>query len=365
MDAQKEEEQLGQLRRKIDAVDSSLVTLLAERAQLASAVGRVKGATAVYRPEREAEIFERVWEKSLTHDNPMKKESFLAIYREIISACRAAERIPRVAYLGPQGTFTEMAVLRQFGSSVESVPVASIDDAFKRTQAGACDFAVVPVENSTEGTINRTMDLLFSTPLTIVAEVNLPITHNLMNRSGALEDVKIVAAHPQALAQCRVWLTSHLPGVAVRAVSSNAEAAREAQNDPQMAAIAAARAADIYGLTIVAAGIQDDPMNRTRFLVLGHRMPDDNAQVPSKTSLVFSVANRAGALCQALQSFGKHGVSMLKVESRPARNGAWDYNFYVDVEGHCRSQAVSEAFAEISEVATFFKVLGSYPRFSS
>lgn len=363
MDETEQKEKLQAIRQRIDAVDTQLVTLLSERAQLATEVGRVKGKSTVYRPEREAEIFERVWQKSLAHKNPMKKDSFLAIYREIVSACRAAERIPRVAYLGPKGTFTEMAVLRQFGSSMEALPVASIDEAFKRTEAGATDFAVVPVENSTEGTINRTCDLLFSTSLTITAEVNLPVAHNLMNQSGNLKDIRVVAAHPQALAQCRNWLTAHLPGVPCRAVSSNAEAAREAQQDASMAAIAAARAADLYELTIVAAGIQDDPLNRTRFLVMGTRMPDDNPKVPSKTSLVFSVANRAGSLCQALQSFEHHGVSMLRVESRPARNGAWEYNFYVDVEGHCQSAPLQAAFAEIREVATFFKVLGSYPRF--
>ena len=218
------------------------------------------------------------------------------------------------------------------------------------------------MENSSQGTVTLTMDLLFSSPLSIIGEVHIPIAHNLMNFTGKKEDIEVVSAHPQALAQCRAWLGTHLPGVKTIPAASNAEAALEASKNPKMAAIAATRAAELYGLQIVSAGIQDDPRNRTRFLVLGHAVAAKGSAGSDKTSVVFSVHNRAGQLFHALEPLEKNGVSMMRLESRPARNGAWAYNFFVDVEGHATDAKVAQALAEMKEVSSFFKVLGSYPQ---
>ncbi len=354
-------EEIARLRERIDAVDEEIITRLIERAELAHAVGVAKGESPVYRPERERAILDDVIAIAHRKNSRLSDKVIAALYQDIIAACRAVEGRPKVAFLGPEGTFTEMAVIGQFGKNVDMMPMATIDAAFRAAETGESTFAVVPVENSTQGSVTQTLDLLFETSLTVIGEVNVPIAHNLMSQTGALTDVKKVLAHPQALAQCRAWLTANLPGLEQVSCSSNAQAAVMASQDPTLAAVAATRAAEIYDLKIVAGSIQDDPRNTTRFLVLSKTPAAHADQLENKTSLVFSVPNRAGALLQALEPLSRHKVSMMRLESRPARNGAWDYNFYVDLQGHREDDSVACALKDIAEIATFFKVLGSYP----
>ncbi len=359
-------EALARLRAAIDETDERIVALLCERARLARAVGAAKGgagaaSSVVYRPERERIVLERVLAHGERLGSRLPRESLAAVYREIVSACRAVEARPRVAYLGPQGTFTEMAVIEQFGSSVDFNPCPSIEAAMHAVESGVAQFAVVPVENSTQGTVTRTMDLLLSTPLTVVGEVSVAVRHNLMNRTGDIRDVREVCAHPQALAQCRTWITAHLPGVRVTSAASNAEAAVQASRRDDLAAIAAARAAELYGLSILAPAIQDNPCNTTRFWTLGTRPAGYAEGVAFKTAVIFSVPNRAGTLFEALAALEQHGVSMTRLESRPARNGAWDYNFYVDLEGSLADENLAAALEGMRGRTSFFKVLGSFP----
>lgn len=353
--------EIARLREAINHVDETIVEALARRAELAYQVGLAKGASPVYRPEREREVIDRAVAKNRALAGRLPEDVLSHLYLEVISACRSLEARPSVAYLGPEGTFTEMAVIGQFGSNVTTVPLSTIDETFRAVESGRTNFAVVPIENSTQGMVTRTMDLLLTTSLSIVGEVSIPICHNLMNRTGRLEDVRRIAAHPQALAQCRAWIAQHVPQAELVAASSNAEAAKEALGDSGLAAVAAQRAAQLYGLKILAPGIQDDARNRTRFLVMGTRC-GCAATGRDKTSLIFSVPNRAGQLFLALKPFKRHGVSMMRLESRPARNGAWDYNFFVDVEGHAEDENVARALDELRNEVSFLKLLGSYPR---
>jgi chorismate mutase/prephenate dehydratase len=352
------EQKLQPLREKIDAIDAQLLALLNQRARLAQEVGHVKSETdaPVFRPEREAQVLRKVAERN---PGPLHSADLQIIFREVMSACRALEKRVNVAYLGPLGTFTELAVFRQFGHAVNSTPCASIDQVFRDVEAGTADFGVVPIENSTEGVINRTLDLLLQTTLTISGEIAIPIHHSLMSKSGSMEGVTRICAHSQALAQCDAWLRQNYPLLPRDAVSSNAEAARMASIDPCVAAVAGDVAAQTYGLQIVNAHIQDDPHNRTRFAVIGRL-----AAAPSgcdQTSIVLSVPNQAGAVYKLLAPLAKHEVSMTRFESRPARRGAWDYYFYVDVEGHAQDTKVAQALSELKANAAFYKLLGSYP----
>jgi chorismate mutase / prephenate dehydratase len=347
------------LRDQIDAIDRQLVDLVSQRARLASEVGRLKritGAT-VYRPEREAEVLRSV---QALNPGPLSAVALEPIFREIISACRAMERPLSVAFLGPAGTFSELAAMRQFGSAVRLEPCASIDEVFRCAETGRADYAVVPVENSTEGAVSRSLDLLLTTTLRIVAEISVPVQHHLLTLHGTLEGVQRVFAHPQALAQCLTWVNQNLPSLERIQVASNAEAARRASLDTAAAAVAGDNAALQYGLKTVALQIQDDPHNRTRFLVLGQQecVPTGH----DKTSLILSVNNRAGAVFDMLAPLARHAVSMTRFESRPARTGAWEYYFYVDVEGHQGDPALVTAFDELRRECAFFRCLGSYPR---
>lgn len=351
---------IDELRSVIDATDAELFTLLEKRARLARSIGKLKAGGAVYKPEREREIFERTVARAKANETLFTEEAIRSICREIISACRAVESLPRVAFLGPLGTFTEEAVVRQFGSSFEALPCASLDEVFHEAASGTADFAVVPVENSTEGIVTRTADLLLTTPLKVIGEVNVAVHHNLMNLSGKREDIEQVHAHPQALAQCRQWLMTHLPQARLVPSSSNAQAAKEAAADPKVAALAAERAAALYKLHIAAHAVEDDPRNCTRFLVMGKEASGKAKNVLHKTSLIFSVPNRAGALLDALAPFAKYKVSMVRLESRPARNGAWDYNFYVDIDGHIEDEPIAKAISELEQIALYLKILGSY-----
>ena len=350
------------LRERIDNVDRELLALLNRRAQLALEVGEVKKreGSVVFRPEREAQVID-----GLKADNagPLKSESIAPIWREIMSACRSLETPSRVAYLGPAGTFSELAALGYFGSSIVKVPCSSIDEVFRTTSGGAADFGVVPVENSTEGVVARSLDLFLHTPLFIIGETSLFVRHNLLRRENSAEGIEAVLAHPQALAQCHAWLGNHLPHAERRPVASNAEGARLAAQDPKLAAIASDRAAGEFGLHVVAPAIQDDAHNRTRFAIVTdpHRHPAPKPSGHDCTSLVVSVPNRPGAVHDMLVPLKNHGVSMSRFESRPARSGQWEYYFYIDVEGHPDEPRVGAALAELRGACAFFKVLGSYP----
>ena len=353
---------LASLRQRIDAVDRELLAMLNRRAALALEVGEVKkqAGTVVFRPEREAQVIDGL---KRVNAGPLKNDSVAPIWREIMSACRALETPTRVAYLGPAGTFSEEAALGYFGASIVRLPCASIDEVMHATTSGAADFGVVPVENSTEGVVARSLDLFLTTPLFIIGETSLVVRHNLLRRTDALAGVRAVCAHPQALAQCHRWLSHHLPEVERRPVASNAEGARLAAQDEALAAIASQRAAGEYGLHVLAPAIQDDAHNRTRFAIVTHpqRHPAPQASGHDCTSLVVSVTNRPGAVHDMLVPLKDHGVSMTRFESRPARSGQWEYYFYIDLEGHPDEARVAAALRELRDACAYFKILGTYP----
>jgi chorismate mutase/prephenate dehydratase len=351
--------QLQPLRERIDALDAQLLALLNQRAALALEVGEVKKHlnAPVFRPERELQVINGLQNAS---GGPLRDDHIAAIWREIMAASRSLEKNLSAAFLGPQGTYSELAMRAHFGQSTAGVACGSIDEVFRSVEAGAADFGVVPVENSTEGAVSRTLDLLLQSSLTISGEVALLIRHSLMTASGSLDGVTTVCAHAQALAQCQGWLTTHAPHLERRAVSSNAEAARMAAADTGVAALAGEHAAALYGLRVVHAMVQDDPHNRTRFVVIG-----GTPSVPSgrdQTSLILSVKNQPGAVFRMLEPLARHGVSMTRFESRPARSGAWEYYFYIDVEGHRDQEPLAAALVELEDSAAFIKILGSYPR---
>jgi chorismate mutase/prephenate dehydratase len=350
------------LRQHIDAVDRELLALLNRRAGLALEVGEIKKreGSVVFRPEREAQVIDGL---KAVNPGPLQSESVAPIWREIMSACRALETPTRVAYLGPAGTFSEEAALGYFGASIVRVPCASIDEVMHAATAGAADFGVVPVENSTEGVVARSLDLFLTTPLFIIGETSLVVRQNLLRKVDVLDGIRTVCAHPQALAQCHRWLSHHLPDAERRPVSSNAEGARLAATDDSIVGIASQRAAGEYGLHVVAPAIQDDPHNRTRFAIVTHpqRHPQPQASGHDCTSLVVSVTNRPGAVHDMLVPLKNHGVSMTRFESRPARSGQWEYYFYIDVEGHPDEPRVEAALKELRGVCAFFKILGTYP----
>ena len=352
------EKLLKPLRDQIDAIDVQLLDLLNRRARVAQEVGHVKNKVdaPVFRPEREAQVLRAITDRN---PGPLGNNELQTIFREIMSACRSLEKKVIVAYLGPEGTFSEQAVYQHFGKSINAIPCASIDEVFRAAEAGTADFGVVPIENSTEGAISRTLDLLMQTPLTISSEVSIPIHHNLMTLSGNMDGVRSICAHSQALAQCQGWLNQHYPNIMRQAVASNAEAARLASEDPAVAAIAGEIASQHYGLQVVSAHIQDEPQNRTRFAVIGHKETEPSGK--DQTSLVLSVQNKAGAVYKMLAPLEKFGVSMTRFESRPAKTGAWEYYFFVDIEGHVKEEKIRLALAELKDSVAYFKVLGSYP----
>lgn len=353
-------DELQSFREKIDELDDKLIGLLAERAKLVQEVGRRKHMVnaPVFRPEREVAIIERMVKKN---PGPLHTSSVAAIWLEIISGCRALERVMRVSYLGPAGTYSEQAVRVLFGHRVEMVPCTTFDEAIREAEAGSVDCALLPVENSTEGTVGKTLDILLQTPLKIAAEISLPIHHSLLQKTGDKAAIKTIAAHPQALGQCQRWLDQNFPGVTRVPLSSNGHAAKMASEDPSIAAIASQLAAQHYGLASVAERIEDEPNNRTRFAAIGNFTPD--ACGVDQTSLILSVPDKAGAVMSLIEPLAKHGVSMKRFESRPARQGVWEYFFYLDLVGHQNDSNVALALAEIKERAAFFKMLGSYPLF--
>lgn len=353
---------LAHLRDEIDAADRELLALLNRRASLANEVGEVKRAegSTVYRPEREAQV---ILGLQTINPGPLSSENVRTIWREIMSACRALEAPLRVAYLGPAGTFSEQAALQFFGSSIEHVRCVNFDEVFHAATAGTADFGVVPVENNSEGVVTRSLDLLLHSPLHIIGEVSLLVRHHLLRLSDSTEGIEVVLAHPQALAQCQGWLSKHMPGVERRAVSSNAEGARLAGTNPAWAGIASERAGAEYGLHVVAHAIQDDAFNRTRFAVicLPQTLAAPQASGKDCVSLVVSVPNRPGAVHDILVPLKRHGVSMTRFESRPARSGQWEYYFYIDVQGHPSQPQVAAALTDLQSLCAFYKVLGTYP----
>ena len=355
------------LRSGIDALDEQIQQLIAERARIAQDIGRQKqqdgngssnplGRAHFYRPEREAEVLRQVIARN---KGPLPDEEMARLFREIMSACLALEAPLKVAFLGPEGTYTQAAVRKHFGHSVQPQPQGAIDDVFREVEADHADFGVVPIENSTEGVVSHTLDRFMSSPLRICGEVELRIHHCLLARSGR-EDIKKVAAHQQSLAQCRGWLNANLAGVERVALNSNAEAAMLAAAQADVAAIASAAAGERYGLTALATNIEDEPHNTTRFLVIGKRetAPTGN----DKTTLLLSAPNRPGILHQLLSAFAQRGISLTRIESRPSRKGLWEYVFFLDIEGHAREPKIAEALAELARNAAYLQCLGSYPK---
>ena len=353
---------LADLRIKIDAIDQELLALLNRRARVAEQVGEVKkrDGTPFLRPDRVAKVIEQIQQSNA---GPLKNEHVASVWREIMSACLSLESPVRVAYLGPTGTFSEQAALQFFGSSIEHVPCASIDEVFRSAASGSAGYGVVPVENSTEGVVSRSLDLFLNSPLHIIGETSLMVQHNLLRLHDSMEGIEAVYAHPQALAQCQGWLTAHLPNAARHAASSNAEGARLASTNSAWAGIASERAGTQFGLHTPAHGIQDDAFNRTRFAVvcLPQTLPAPPASGKDCISLVVSVTNRPGAVHDILVPLKDHGVSMTRFESRPARSGQWEYYFYIDLQGHPSQPHVNAALAELQKLCAFYKVLGTYP----
>jgi len=351
-----DDRELALHRAAIDKIDQELLAALNARAAHAKAIGALKAGGAAYRPEREAQVILRL---QAENRGPLSGEAVAGVFRQVMSACLALEQPLRIAYLGPAGTFSHAAVAKHFGRFVQPESCATIDEVFRAAEAGQADYAVVPVENSTEGAVGRTLDLMCQTPLTICGEIRLRIRQNLLSNAAALEDVTRVYSHAQSLAQCVQWLARHLPQAARVAVASNAEAARMAAAEAGAAAIAGEIAAAIYGLGVLVPHIEDEPNNTTRFWVLGGQSVPPSGR--DETSLVMSAPNRPGAVYGLLEPIAKHGVSMSRLESRPARTGLWEYLFFVDLVGHQEDAPVASALAELREKAPFLKLLGSYP----
>ena len=350
------DEALAGHRQAIDALDREILARLSERAGHAQAIGALKGTAGAYRPEREAQVIRGLHE---ANTGPLPNDAITSVFRAVMSACRALEQTLRIAYLGPAGTFSHAAVSKHFGSLVEAAPYPTFDDIFRAIEGGQADYAVVPVENSTEGAVGRTLDLMAATDLSVCGEVKLRVNQNLLSNAKDLASITRVYSHGQSLAQCVHWLAQHLPGVPRIAVASNAEAARLAAAESGAAAIAGENAGVIYGLATLAPHIEDEPNNTTRFWVLGRQQPKASGR--DVTSLVMSCPNRPGAVHALLEPFARHGVSMSRFESRPARTGRWEYLFFVDLLGHRDDAPVKAALDELTGVAPLLKLLGSYP----
>ncbi len=356
------QDKLQQARGRIDSIDTQLQSLISERALIAQEVARIKADAGdgkdCYRPSREAEVLRRVRERNT---GPLTGDEIVRVMREIMSACLSLESPLEVAYLGPEGTYTQAAVLKHFGKAVHPRPLPAINEIFRDVEAGNADYGVVPVENSTEGVVNHTLDMFSSSNLLICGEVSLPVHHHLLSVGESLDTVTEVFAHSQSFAQCRQWLDRKLPHAERNVVSSNGEAARlAAERGTHTAAIAGKPAAERYGLGILAANIEDDPDNTTRFLVIGKQLVPPTGN--DMTTILLSSHNRPGALYDMLRPFSDSGVNLTRIESRPSRRANWDYNFFVDIEGHADDPAISKVLQDMQTNVAFFKFLGSYPR---
>lgn len=359
------EQELQALRVRIDSLDGKILELISERALCAQEVGRVKAANLkegekpiFYRPEREAFVLKHIMDRN---KGPLSNEEMARLFREIMSTCLALEQPLKVAYLGPEGTFTQAAAIKHFGHAVVSMPMAAIDEVFREVAAGAVNFGVVPVENSTEGAVNHTLDSFLEHDLVICGEVELRIHHHLLVGENTKKDhITRIYSHAQSLAQCRKWLDAHYPSVERVAVSSNAEAAKRVKSEWNSAAIAGDMAAELYGLTILNEKIEDRPDNSTRFFIIG------NQEVPptgdDKTSIIVSIHNKPGILHELLEPFRKNSIDLTRIETRPARSSKWSYVFFIDFSGHNKDPLIKAVLEEISKGSVAVKVLGSYPQ---
>ncbi len=368
-DDKQEAADLDGIRQQIDDVDARIQALITERARYAKAVGDAKsgengergdgGTVEFYRPEREAQVLRAVVERN---KGPLKDEEMVRLFREIMSACLAQEEPLKVGYLGPEGTFTQSAVFKHFGHSVRALPLATIEEVFHEVESGTADFGIVPIENSTEGTVNHTLDMFLTSPLKICGEVELRIRQHLMGAMDSLDKVERVCTHPQSLAQCRAWLREYLPDAELQAVSSNAEGARRARDEAGTAAIAGDAAVEVYKLNKLVTDIEDQPDNTTRFFVIGRKLFPPSGD--DRTSLLLSASDTedAGALHKLLQPLANDGVNMTRIESRPSRRRKWHYVFFIDIEGHAEDEHVARALEHLEKGAQLFRVLGSYPK---
>jgi len=357
-----EKEALLTIRNQIDETDQQLQALLNKRTRLAEEVAKIKIASGeqlndFYRPEREAMVLRKVIERN---EGPLDSSEMARLFREIMSACLAAEKPLRVAYLGPEGSFTQVAALKQFGDSVQLDSMPTIAGVFHAVEAGHMNYGVVPIENSTEGMVSHTLDRFLNTSLKINGEVSLRIHHHLLSKATEINDVTTIYAHPQALAQCRQWLSQYCPDCELVAVNSNSEAAKLVSNKPYAAAIAGNHAAEIYTLSVLASNIEDEADNTTRFLVIG--VQDVASSGDDKTVLLVSTENKPGALQSLLKPLADSGISMTRIESRPSGKGIWQYVFFIDIEGHCQDKKVAQALSLLEQSSSVCRILGSYPK---
>ena len=352
-------EPIDKLRRSIDAIDEQILKLLNQRADLAVAIGKEKSKLKApfHVPEREREIYERL---ERLNEGPFPPESLRSVFREILSATLSLEEPLTVAYLGPRATFTHQACLEQFGLSARHLPFHSIQEVFEEVERDRVQYGIIPIENSIEGVVNHTLDMFVDSNLLICGEVSLEISHNLLAQVEDVAAVTKLYSHPHAIAQCRTWLENHMPAIPVYEVSSTAKAAELVLDEPAAAAIASEAAAHIYGLKVLQKRIEDQLHNVTRFLIIGKVPAKPSGD--DKTSILFSIKDRVGALYAMLEPFASYGINMTKIESRPIRTQAWEYVFFVDLEGHIEDDPVREALDQLAERCLFFKVLGSYAR---
>lgn len=355
---------LPEIRKRINEIDERIQALINERATFAQKVGAAKGdvesAVDYYRPEREAEVLRSVLERN---KGPLRNEEMLRLFREIMSACLAQQEPLKIGFLGPEGTFTQTAVFKHFGHSVRALPFHTIDEVFQEVECSAADFGVVPIENSTEGSVNNTLDMFLTSPLKIAGEIELKIEQHLMGNMDGLKNIQRICAHEQSLAQCRGWLREYLPHVELIGMSSNAAGARRARDEDGSAAIGPEVAADVYQLKVMVNNIEDRPDNATRFLVVGRSLlaasGDDKTTILVSTS---GTADGAGILHHLLQPLAEQGVNMTRIESRPSRRKKWDYVFFIDIEGHAEDKPLATALAKLEKNSSLFRVLGAYPK---
>ena len=355
------QDSLADVRAQIDALDAQIQALISDRAGLAATVRKSKGslthAVDYYRPEREAEVLRAVRERN---DGPISDTEMLRLFREIMSVCLAQQEPLKIAYLGPEGTFTQQAVNRHFGHSVRALGVSSIDDVFQQVEMAEADFGVVPVENSNQGIVSHTLDRFVNSDLKICGEIQMAIHHNLLTKADSLTGIERVYSHQQSLSQCKAWIREHLPAAECISVSSNAEAARRVRHSPDAAAISSQSAAEIYDLPVLFARIEDQPDNATRFLVIGRQLLAPSGD--DKTSLLLAGDEGPGALHSLLDPLARHAVNMTRIESRPSSAAAWSYVFFIDVEGHAETEPLKTALSEMQKVCSLTRVLGSYPK---
>ena len=352
---------LDEVRNKIDALDAQIQKLISDRARLACDVreskGKLDNAVDYYRPEREAQVLRAVRERN---QGPISDDEMLRLFREIMSVCLAQQEPLKIAYLGPEGTFTQQAVHQHFGHSVQALPVTGIDDVFAQVESTEADFGVVPVENSNQGIVSHTLDRFMDSDLKVCGEIEMAIHHNLLSQAKGLGGIERIYSHQQSLSQCKVWIRQHLPSAECIAVSSNAEAARRVRHSPDAAAISSHSAAEIYGVPILFARIEDQPDNATRFLVIGRHLLTPSGD--DKTSLLLAGYEGPGALHALLSPLARHSLNMSRIESRPARVGRWSYVFYIDVDGHAETEPLKSALTVMQDQASLSRVLGSYPK---